>query len=404
MSSYHGQASKSRTKVKPILRKLTQSEKNSLDLDRPASEQDGLGIYDYGTGSRSTHDVAAGRRGYHNRSTSGTSQFSTATSASGHRTGSFVHPFQQMPRPYTPPLAQSYQNSLRESDSGNSPALTDDEDPTRRTAFRSTSNLSNRTPSLTSATSPTITTNAQSQLLPQLRIQTKQPSSSRLNLSTSHTSIHNLNPLSPDLGNSPIETAMSPTASALRTSTDKGFRLRSRSDADTHTRDRALTIQEARRQFAERERVKEEKAAREEIRALEKRNQKEALRIERGHRRSSASGESRSKRSKSDLTVRSEKIGQGGEAGLFAQHSYSSALGPGSGLPFSPETDEDGEDDLEGPRRARSYSAGEKAKKKTHSAWTKLMMWIRTRFLRMKSKKAEPVPETYYAAAPRPTF
>lgn len=30
--THHGPSSKSRTKVKPILRKLTQSEKNSLDL------------------------------------------------------------------------------------------------------------------------------------------------------------------------------------------------------------------------------------------------------------------------------------------------------------------------------------------------------------------------------------
>ncbi len=67
MSSYqshHGPPLKSRTKVKPILRKLTQSEKNSLDLDRPAAEQDGLGIYDYGIGSRSSHDVVIGRRAY----------------------------------------------------------------------------------------------------------------------------------------------------------------------------------------------------------------------------------------------------------------------------------------------------------------------------------------------------
>jgi len=45
---------------------------------------------------------------------------------------------------------------------------------------------------------------------------------------------------------------------------------------------------------------------------MEKRNQKEAQRIERGHRRSSASSQTRSKRSKSDLTMQSEKGGMFG--------------------------------------------------------------------------------------------
>src|SRR5436190_19053340 len=110
MTSYSGPSSKPTSKIKPVLRKLTQSEKNSLDLNRPAIEQ-GFGISsDYGTPSYSALDVSfqSTRRGYHNRSASGTSQFSTNTAGSGHRNGSFVHPFQQTPRPYTPPLAASY--------------------------------------------------------------------------------------------------------------------------------------------------------------------------------------------------------------------------------------------------------------------------------------------------------
>ena len=345
--------------MKPILRKLTQSEKNSLDLDRPAEQQDAFGIYDYGTGSRSSHDVAfsqSGRRGYHNRSTSGTSQFSTATTGSGARAGSFVHPFQQTPRPYTPPLATtSYQNSLRESEHSNSPALTEDEDQLRHT-FRSTSNLSNRTPSLTSNTSPIVGSQP-------LRIQTKQPSSSRLALATSHTSLSNSLALSPDL-TSPIDT-MSPT-SAIRTSIDKGFRIRSRSEVDTRVR--SETIQEARRKFQEKEQAKEERAAREEIRAMEKRNQKEARQIERGHRRSSASDGTRNKRSKSDLTVQ-EKDG-------FIGRQYDSV--PGQTPPYTQEG-------YEQPRRSQTGFSG--TKKKTHSTFTKFMMWVRTRFLRMGGKK-----------------
>ncbi|KUJ08692.1 uncharacterized protein LY89DRAFT_741539 [Mollisia scopiformis] len=359
MSSHHGERSKSRTKVKPILRKLTQSEKNSLDLDRPAAEQDGLGIYEYGAASRSSHDIGfvqTGRRGYHARSTSGTSQFSTATTGSGHRTGSFVHPFQQTPRPYTPPIAASYQNSLRESEvsHANSPTLEEDEDQLRQHPFRSPSNLSNRTTSITGATSSPILTSP----LPNLRIQTK-PSSSRLALATSHTSLHN-STLSPDIA-SPTDT-MSPV-SAIRTSMDKGFRIRSRSEVDTGVR--AETIQEARRKFQEKEDAKEEKAAREEIKALEKRQQKEARTYERSARRSSASEHPRSKRarSKSDLTMQEK----GGD--VFVGRGYDSV--PVQTPPFLGEG-------FEQPRRTNT------AKAKTHSAWTKFVMWLKTRWIRLK--------------------
>ncbi|KAH7318955.1 hypothetical protein BKA65DRAFT_409494 [Rhexocercosporidium sp. MPI-PUGE-AT-0058] len=380
MTSYQGHTAKSRgTKVKPILRKLTQSEKNSLDLDRPAAEQDGLGIeygHGYGSGygtSRSSHDVQL-RRGYHNRSTSGTSQFSTATTGSGHRAGSFVHPFQQTPRPYTPPpiaASASYQNSLRESElDNNSPALTEDEDQNQLRSpsqsqnhvhpFRSPSNLSNHTTSPPSITGVSPSPNIS---LPQpLRVQTnKQASSSRLALATSHTSLHNTT-LSSEIA-SPTDT-MSPV-SAIRNSLDKGFRIRSRSEVDTRVR--SETIQEARRKFEEKEQAKEEKAAREEIKALEKRQQKEARQIERGHRRSSASNDTRSKRSKSDLTMQ-EKDG-------FVGRDYNSVL-----QQQTPTFSGFGDEQFHQPRRSGT------AKLKTHSAWTKFVMWIRTRFIRMNKK------------------
>ncbi|KAL2060102.1 hypothetical protein VTL71DRAFT_9924 [Oculimacula yallundae] len=421
MTSYksHGQTAKSRgTKVKPILRKLTQSEKNSLDLDRSAAEQgqahlpgqDGLGIeYNYGSSgtfngtgfqsgsqsgsgsgpgpgaSRSSHDVQM-RRGYHyhHRSTSGTSQFSIATTGSGqghgqgqgqgHRTGSFVHPFQQTPRPYTPPIvgAPSYQNSFRESELDHSPALTEDEDQlhlqlrspsqTQIHPFRSPSNISNHTspPSITGvSSSPNI-----SQSHP-LRIQTnKQASFSRLAPASSHTSLHNTI-LSSEIA-SPTDT-MSP-ASAIRSSLDKGFRIRSRSEVDSRVR--TETIQEARRKFQEKEEAKEEKAAREEIKALEKRQMKEARQIERGHRRSSASNETRSKRSKSDLTspMQEKDVFVGRDYNSVAQQQTPTFAGVGGGEEFYQ------------PRRSGT------AKLKTHSAWTKFVMWLRTRFIRMGKK------------------
>ncbi|RDW72967.1 hypothetical protein BP6252_06874 [Coleophoma cylindrospora] len=370
MSSYQSHtSSKPRNKVvKPILRKFTPSEHNSLDLDRPAAEQDGLGIYnaDFGAGSRSARDVTfdhSSRRGYHHRSTSGTSQFSTGTTGS-HRAGSFVHPFQQTPRPYTPPLGGSHQSSLRQSESFNrdSPTLSDNDleqqDQLRHhNTFRSTSNLSTRSASGNASPIPNT-----------LRIQTT-PYSPRVPNSHSQNNLSSAL-YSPDL-TSPTDTT-SPI-SAMRTSMDKGFRMvRTRSDVES--RPHAESIQEARRKFQEKERLKEEKAAREEIRAREKRDQKEAKQIERGHRRSSASDYSRtnrSKRSKSDLSM---PVSEKGE--VFESRDYQST--PASNEPWLSHTQ--GQDK---PRRSAKAVA---AKKKSHSAWTKFMMWLRTRLLRMKKR------------------
>ena len=159
---------------------------------------------------------------------------------------------------------------------------------------------------------------------------------------------------------------MSP-ASVIRTSIDKGFRLRSRSEVDT--RARSESIREARRKFDERQQAKDEKAAQEEIRALEKRNQKEARQIERGHRRSSVSDGTRNKRSKSDLTMHEKD-------GLYG-HSYGS---PPLNIPHD-------EEELEQPRRSQTGFAS--TKYKTHGTWTKFLMWFRTRLIRMGGKKKD---------------
>lgn len=190
---------KARSKVvKPILKKLSYSEKGSLDLDRGwEDQQQQMDVWEpVGTG-RSAKDVSfsfgtAGARGsssgrsalalgvggkegplgnttsstgssgggggsgggnvrksfqQHGRSHSGNSVatngsgggmsgISGISGISGVRTGSFVHPFQQMPRTSTPPLSLSYANSLASFDNSNnsnapreySPTITENED------------------------------------------------------------------------------------------------------------------------------------------------------------------------------------------------------------------------------------------------------------------------------------
>lgn len=357
MASYSSpSSSKPKPKVKPVLRKFTQSEKNSLDLNRSAIEQ-GLGLYgsDYGAGSRSVHDVTfqSPRRGYHNRSTSGTSQFSTATTGSGHRAGSFVHPFQQTPRPYTPPLATSYTASLMGSEySRDSPVFSEDDDQSRSyPVIRDASSLSNHSTALSG-----------NPIQPNLRIQTKPTSSSRLVHSNSLTNLHSsLTNLSSDLI-SPVDT-MSP-ASAIRTSMDRSYRIRSNSQVDT--RARVESIREARRKFEEKELAKEQKAHLAEVKAIEKQNLREARQVEKGQRKSSFSDTNRSKRSKSDLTAQEK-----GETFIGRDYNSVPVLEP----PLT------AEDNFEPPKRSRTGAST--TKKKTHSAWTQFMMWLRTRILRM---------------------
>lgn len=357
--------------VKPILRKFTQSEKNSIDLDRPYTEQEGLGIYDFGRTINDVSFVHTNRRGYHARSTSGTSQFSTATSGSGHRTGSFVHPFQQTPRPYTPPASKSYQGSLREDENFtvnnyDSPALTEDEELNHKIHHHnnSTTSTSNGT-FRPEAPLGRVSTSSSNQK--PLRVQTKQyPSSSSRLARESHTSLSSTLMLAPEYA-SPTET-MSPT-SAIRSSIDDlGMRLRSRSDANYRN---AETIEEARRKWDMEQKAKDEKWARKEIKQREKENKADAKeRVGGGHRRSSASEATRSKRSKSDLTIHQEKDGVFAHDYDTAQTSEPPVIG---GV-------------VEGPKRAQTTTSAHHAKKKANSTFQVVLMWFRTRILKMKKK------------------
>lgn len=162
--------------VKPILKKLAHSEKNSLDLNRGWEEQSVEQLDNsfaqawngnYGPRSNSAKDVSfvfpptgatygstgdvggsatagtgaivgggVGGNGGSGGSSNSRAKFQHGRSASQASTGSgprgaFVHPFQQIPRTATPPLSRSYANSLASFDNGPrdySPTITENED------------------------------------------------------------------------------------------------------------------------------------------------------------------------------------------------------------------------------------------------------------------------------------
>ncbi|KAI4240219.1 MAG: hypothetical protein L6R40_005248 [Gallowayella cf. fulva] len=113
--------SKTKVKIRPLLRKLSSHDQNTIDLSRSAAENEGLGIYtssDIGDSRKASLETGYLGRGYHNRTTSTTSHVSATTTSSHHKhSAQYIHPMRQTPRPYTPPLAGSFANSL---DSGSS--------------------------------------------------------------------------------------------------------------------------------------------------------------------------------------------------------------------------------------------------------------------------------------------
>ncbi|GKT43087.1 uncharacterized protein ColSpa_03268 [Colletotrichum spaethianum] len=463
-----GKLSKSRSKpvVKPILKKLSHSEKNSLDLDRGWDEQQttfghyGGSLGREREGSFGGRDVSFsisatelhhsssinnGRSKFsHARSTSGTSHVSVATSGSGHRNGSFVHPFQQTPRTSTPPL--SYANSLASIEQGSSnsnnnnasnpgvpgprdysPTITEDDDdlldqhylhhrsnyhaatsssipitsnpssssyPRRPSLASRTSSLSdihNHTgpPSLRINTSRTNSNAASSRLVHVSSHSDITQSSGRISESTAPNTAPVLSPLSSASPSTSV-TAMSP----LRTSLE-GFRLRSRSDLDSNYHQERIRLE--RHRWEEKERLKNEKRDKEEMRKRERADIKEAQRHEREQqqmmKREAKEAARKQSFSHSARNSSSDIIRPSISRKKTAPDAEKLAMGAAEGgVGFASRNYEStnqgqapvaDEAMFEGPRRSLT------AKRKTQGAWTSFVLWFRTRILRLHDNMAK---------------
>ncbi|KAI9868187.1 MAG: hypothetical protein M1813_006932 [Trichoglossum hirsutum] len=309
--------SKPKTKMKPLLRRFSPRENNSLDLSRSAAEHEGLGIYaSDGAGSRSAADVtfpSVAKRGaaYHARSTSGASQYSTATTGSNPRPGAqYVHPKRQTPRPYTPPITQSYTNSLLESEhSGEGTGIgTDAEDGEYvREHLRQARIRAERSHSLSQQQA------MQQPIQPPLRIMTTTGSTTRLvygsqqNLPGTPTSFR------------PRADTMSPAGTispVSRTSMDNVFKFRGKDDSASFSE--KLDVE--REAFQRKQGAKAQKAKKEELKAAERemfereRREEDAVKKsvarEERVRRKSESKEKSKGRSRSGSAMEADVIGQ----------------------------------------------------------------------------------------------
>ncbi|KAI1496371.1 hypothetical protein F5X99DRAFT_74755 [Biscogniauxia marginata] len=415
--------------------------------------------------ARKSTSITSSRRYNHARSISGTSHVSVATSnssggAPGHRQAgaTFVHPFQQTPRTTSPPV--SYANSLASiADARDySPTITEDDDvddldpshshnslhihqanrhkqqpPTSNPHSHSQPSLIIRRPSLAShrTSSNTDISNPR----PPLRINTSRTTSTTPSQSSRLANVSSRPDLSLDRSlDSPASISIAPTSvptsvaspispvamSPLRSSFDASSfpRLRAKSDLDTATRAEHLRV--ARRKFELREKAKEEKYAREEIKRRERADNKRAQELEKQAaalhkeqmavkarqdaaeleeamsrvkhvRKASMTSSGRPSMSFSrpsmsisrpslslvrPSTPRKNTPTPLGEPEKFASSNYE-CLDPQSPPAFGTEAG--------GARRVNFHNVKRRntAKRKTQSSWTEFILWLRTKLLRI---------------------
>ena len=348
--------SKTKVMIKPFLRKLSNQEQTSIDLSRSAAENEGLGIYN---SSEILPDVSGGQpytevgRGYHHRTTSGNSQMSTNTSSSLHRYPThYVHPMRQTPRPYTPTIAASYQNSLESDTSAHVP---------NPASFEGTYSE----PSHDASTTSYAPIPPSRRVPPPLYIGSSSlshlASSSQSNLPGTPSSLRRQTDSisTPDI--------MLPTT---RSSFDSAFRKRSRTNTQTDPITQAATVQALRQKFNEKEAAKDLKFQQAEARAHEKEARKREKREEDEKRKSEAKVGKERKRGKSNTP--SEKSG-------FAnvrEHGNQDATGS---FPAEPLT----RPGL--PHRGPTEKAGV-ARKVVRSQWSLFWFKFKTMWLKLKRK------------------
>ncbi|KAJ5890645.1 uncharacterized protein N7473_006873 [Penicillium subrubescens] len=250
---------KPKVHIKPMLRKMSRDDatSQSIDLSRSSTEQEGLGIYlfDRERERRQSESLTGAnyRRassGLHNRSTSGASQFSITTGSSGGKPGSqYVYPLRPTPRSFTPPLSQSYQTSVNESD-----------DPVEESP--ETEIQASQVPEPEHHR----TTRASSVPMPRLSLQIDDDSFTRLP-GISQTNVSGR----PSFGYSRDNGSTVDTASPIsRPSLDFMFRSRTRTSTSTDPASRAATIQAARQAFQEKEAAKARRLEKQQSKAEER--------------------------------------------------------------------------------------------------------------------------------------
>lgn len=267
---------KHRVKIRPMLRKLSSSDVNSIDLSRSAAENEGLGIFspsDLRSDGRTSADAL---RGYHHRSDS---QVSTNTSLSNHPNPTqYIHPFRQTPRPYTPPLATSYQTSIENEPTHAGPISAFSDAPDFDSYYGQPISSTSDAPLPSSRRLP-----------PPLHIRThsssRLTSSSQTNLPGTPSSLRQQNSIKPS------DTMLTSERSSLETVFRKRSRTNTITNPETEAAEyaaRAATVAYLRREFTDREEAKQLRYMEADARAQAKETAKRQKREESQGRKSEA--------------------------------------------------------------------------------------------------------------------
>ncbi|KAL8936937.1 MAG: hypothetical protein Q9211_003939 [Gyalolechia sp. 1 TL-2023] len=337
---------KTKEKIKPLLRKISSHDRNTVDLSKSAAEHEGLGIFTSSTIGDSRGLSANMARGYHNRTVSGNSHVSTATNSSHHGYGThYVHPMRQTPQPYTPPVASSFANSLESGSSSGTPfaGLDDHIHLDQRSQHISTKPL-------TYAPLP-----SPRHIRPPLNIRTgsgpRLINSSQTNLPTTPSSLRQKS------DNPETSVAMAST----RTSFESVFRKRSRANTNEDPVVRAAQVAILRHEFDKRERMKDETRREQEARKAQKEAKRQHKRDESLQRKS----ESRAR--KSNATSENSAI----QAFQTQREATSRQTTGGEGAGRRPQT------------RGSTKRAGG-AGKAVMNKWQLFVFWFKTLLLRMQ--------------------
>jgi hypothetical protein len=355
-------------KIKPYLRKLSSKDANSLDLSRPAAENESLanlGIANEYNGvySRSISDVTftpVNGRHRHTRSTSNNSQFST--SSGGLTRPTPMPAIRQTPQPtaYLPPASKSSPSSILGGiENEGDDIMSDEEFRLRQNAYEP----GRRSGSISSV--PGVS----------LRIHTNN-STTRLASNYSQSTISLTSPVAQARSRGDTLKSIDTTASpSSRTSFDQGLRfIRGGRDSPIDAASRAASIRAARAKFEEEEAAKERRYEKEAHKQAEREYRRQAKKDEYERRKSEAHDRAEHKRSRSASDTYNEKaprpsIGGRQYSDLREAHIHS--------LPKHVNTVD---------REKAGVTPEVTTKRAAKGRWLSFITWFKTRLLRMSRK------------------
>ncbi|KAL8806117.1 MAG: hypothetical protein Q9182_001518 [Xanthomendoza sp. 2 TL-2023] len=360
--------SKTKIKIRPLLRKLSSYDQKTIDLSRSAAENEGLGIYtssEVGDSRKASSEAAYAGRGYHNRTTSTASHISTTTTSSQHKHyAQYVHPMRQTPRPYTPPLASSFANSLESRSSTGAPPtipheLIHPDQPSQQFNTYSTPYAPLPSPRRVYPPPLHIRTGSAPRLASASQTNLPGTPSSLRKQTTDYNNNNNNN------NNSNAEIPAIPAST--RTSLESMFRIRSRANTIEDPVVRAAQVAILRKEFDEKERAKDELRREQEAKKAQKEAKRQARRDESEQRKS----ENRARKRAQSNTMSEKSATRAYERQLEqtgVQSKDGATTTPGK----------------IGPKTKTRGAAPGIAGKALASRWQLFVFWLKTIWLKMK--------------------